>query len=169
MLGQPRVGREAGAMTIPLRLICALACASHAAAASALQCNVHAPPVNFGQYDTLNALAPAPVFIRVRCHGRGRASVSAALSTGSGSYATRTMHNRKGETLDYNLYVDTAHTQVAGDGSFGSAKLGPALIDLSGKNRVQTVSFPLYPYLPARQNVGAGRYTDTPIVVTLDY
>ena len=156
-------------MTHTLRLACALACLLPAGAARAVQCSVSAPAVNFGAYDTVNALTPAPVTLRLRCRGRGRFSVSATLSAGSGSYAMRTLRSSGGGVLDYNLYTDAAHTQVAGDGSPGSVQLGPTQVSLSSRHRSQTVSYALYPYLPGSQNVVPGSYADTPIVVTVSY
>lgn len=123
-----------------------------------------APTVAFGGYDVY-AAAPtdAAGTITLRC--LVSLSVTVDLSAGnSSSYATRQLKPALPATtpLAYNLYLDAARTQIWGNGTNGTAHLGPALVVLS------VWSIPIYGRIPAKQDVAAGSYTDT-ITVTLNY
>ncbi|MGA8892119.1 MAG: spore coat U domain-containing protein [Anaeromyxobacteraceae bacterium] len=110
----------------------------------------------FGTYDVLSTLPlDAAGAISYRCTPP-RPQV--LLSTGSsGTFAARTL--RSGDsTLQYNLYLDSARTQVWGDGSGGSETAAP-----NPGNVTRTI--PIFGRIPARQDAAAGAHFDT-IVVT---
>lgn len=86
-----------------------------------------------------------------------------SLSRGdSSSFVPRRMTNGGG-TLEYNLFLDAARTQVWGDGTSGTSQYGPVKPP-EGDNSTLTV----YGRIPASQNVWVGAYTDA-IVVTISY
>lgn len=110
----------------------------------------------FGTYDVL-ATAPldAAGSISYRCTPP-RPQV--LLSTGSsGTFTSRTLRNG-GSTLRYNLYLDSARSQVWGDGRAGTGTAHP-----NPGNVTRTI--PIFGRIPARQDAAAGAHFDT-IVVT---
>jgi spore coat protein U-like protein len=134
-------------------------------------CTATAVTLDFGVYVPTSALATDGVgAVRVRCSliGTGAlpvlVSYDLGLSAGrSGSTAQREMRG-SGHRLDYNLYSDSARSQVWGEAgtadqvtvSYGTALFG---------TWVQT---DIYGRITARQNVKAASYTDT-ITVTVSY
>ena len=125
-------------------------------------CSVAPTPVAFGVYSSFNA-APTDTAgtLRVNCD---TATVSYTLLLnpgGAGSYAPRRLAGGA-YTLAYNLYADALRTIVWGDGSGGTATVSGTLA-LPG-----AIDHTVYGRMPARQNVGAGAYTDT-ITVTLNF
>lgn len=130
-------------------------------------CSATTSDVNFGAYDP-NGPAPTDTSgtITVNCTGVLAlfGSVEAAASPGSsGNTAQRTMR-QGGDSLAYNLYVDSARTVVFGDGNSGTATLVAPLNGLLIFNQ----SLPFYARLPARQWTRAGTYSDN-IVITITY
>ncbi|HHX8598191.1 TPA: Csu type fimbrial protein [Legionella pneumophila] len=91
-------------------------------------------------------------------------TVSISLSTGnSGSYSSRYMV-QSSQHLNYNLYLDSANTQIWGNGSGGSVVYGP-----NSPANNQTITVIVYGTIPISQSVAAGTsYTDT-ITATLHY
>ena len=138
--------------------------------ASAYTCSVAADPLGFGFYQPFDA-APADSAgeVRVSCSLLGLVSLlvsyEISLGTGiSGTYETRTLQGPE-DSLGYNLYRDSARTQVWGDGTGGTYTVQDGytlgLLDV-------TLPYPVYGRLFAGQNVSAGLYADT-IVVTVDF
>ncbi len=64
------------------------------------------------------------------------------------------------DTVHYNLYLDTAHTTIWGDGTKGTNVYSDPSTPV---NKPVTVT--IYGRIPARQNVRAGTYTDTVRVI----
>jgi spore coat protein U-like protein len=123
-------------------------------AARAATCQVSATAVRFGNYNPLNVL-PRNITSRIVVTCRGRGTFNVALSTGrSGSYNPRYMlSGATVDQLDYNLYVDAAHTSIWGDGTGGTVTVSRPF-----NNNRQRLS--VHAQIPAQQNVTAGTYTD---------
>jgi spore coat protein U-like protein len=141
------------------------ALASPAAWAAIGSCTVSATSVAFGIYTPLQAAPLASTgTISIACTGvTGRTGITIDLSTGaSGNYATRTL-KAGAFTLNYNLYLDAANTQIWGDGSGGSLQ-GTATI----RRRRPNATLTAYGAVAAAQDPAAGSYTDT-ITVTVNY
>lgn len=121
--------------------------------------------VAFGGYDVFDA---APVdtsgTVTYTCSGAISTDVVAIeLSQGgAGSFFPRALANGA-YSLEYNLFLDAARTEVWGDGTNGSSRY-----TLTGTANNATVSVTVYGRIPALQNVAVGNYSDT-ITVTLQY
>lgn len=117
-------------------------------------CSLSTNGVNFGSYD---------VFSYVNSDGAGSVSVSCdaaasyliTLSSGNGSYASRWMASGAHQ-LAYNLYRDASRSTIWGDGTGDSA-----VVSGSGTGATHTV----YGRIPSRQNVYAGSYSDSIVVI----
>lgn len=139
-----------------------------ACAAQAASCDIRA---NDLQFDAYNSLRPAAVdsvsTILVQCETALAAEMVAySISVGSGqsgSFSPRTMIG-PGETLEYNLYVDSMRTTIWGDGSGGSVTVGGEL-NLPGQNSSERI---IYGRIPPLQSVPPGLYVDS-IVISLDF
>jgi len=127
-------------------------------------CTVSAVPVQFGQY---NIIDPFPVDAVGRVSIGCDAGTAYTVKLGPGENSTGGFHPRKlrsdtfGEVLNYNLYRDSTHAEVWGDGidgTFFQSGLG------TGGIRMLTVYGRLY----ERQNVGTGLFRDS-IVVTVEW
>jgi len=149
-----------------LLLIALGALAAPAARAQAFFCSAGATGVAFGTY---TPLTPVPLAstgtITVQCFVFfAPATVTVDLSAGaSGSFVTRTLTSGT-DTLNYNLYLNAAHTQVWGDGSGGSListlTLNPGF--------PSTATATVYGAVNALQDPAPGSYADT-ITVTVNY
>jgi spore coat protein U-like protein len=136
-----------------------LASAAHAANCSWDQVP---PNINFGTYSG-GALAATSDF-QFTCTP-SVATATLKLSRGSApSYTPRQMPHTTAPaaTLDYNLYRDSAHTIIWGDGTGGTQYL---TFNPAPGNRQFTGT--IFGNLPAGSNVPTGTYTDT-IAATLD-
>jgi spore coat protein U-like protein len=127
-------------------------------------CNVTGGEVAFGAYDPRPSLShDATGSLDIQCSSSFHATLSA--SHGSGSRASysggRRMTRAGGGTLAYNLYADSARTQVLGDGTGGSVTLS-----ISGRN---SSTQPIWARILKNQpDALSGSYTDT-VVVTVSY
>jgi spore coat protein U-like protein len=159
-------------LIVPMALLGAMVLApqpAHAACnpLSACSCTVTATGVSFGSYDPLSQVDNGSTgAIRVVCTlilALG-GSFTIDLSTGaSGSYTQRSL--KKGaSTLAYNLFSDSAYSQIWGNGTGGSTQVSQTFTSLLIVDRTLTV----YGRIPAGQNVAAGAYADT-IIVTVTY
>jgi spore coat protein U-like protein len=143
----------------------------NAQAAVAFTCTVSATGVAFGTYNPLNPAGDSAVGSwTVICNAIGSGSATVAgtltLSTGSsGNYATRTMLSGT-NTLKYNIYLTSGHTQVIGDGSAGT--FAPSDSGTVTAGQVYQVTGSMYGFMPALQDIPAGNYTDS-IIVTVTY
>ncbi|HXY97172.1 MAG TPA: spore coat U domain-containing protein [Steroidobacteraceae bacterium] len=163
---RPGLLRGARGLYACLMLIALGALASPLAHAQAFFCSAGTTGVAFGTY---TPLTPTPLAstgsVTVQCFVfGGTATVTVDLSAGaSGNYTTRTLTSGT-YTLNYNLYLDAAHTQVWGNGSGGS------LIDTLTLNPgfPTTVTATIYGAVNALQDPAPGSYADT-ITVTVNY
>lgn len=131
-------------------------------------CSISADPLDFASYNPLNSTnIDAVGNVSVTCGGLLAGltiSYEVTLSTGTSSDAlNRTMSNG-GDTLDYNLYTDSNHASVWGDGTGGTATITNSyLLSLLSS---RTDDHPVYGRVPSGQNVHVGTYTDA-IVATV--
>jgi spore coat protein U-like protein len=150
----------------PLMAVCAL---SLSPLAHAVSCSVSAGNVAFGTYDPL---AASPLTstgtVTATCNGISLFGVpiTVALNKGLwGTFATRVMKTGA-NTLNYNLYSDSAHTHIWGDGTSGTVTVGLTVnIPFLGSG---SASATVYGQVPVSQDVAPGTYTDT-ITVTITY
>ena len=126
---------------------------------AATTCTVSATTVAFGtvQFTTVNSTGT----VTINCNAND-ASIAVALSTGgNGSYSPRKMSSGTNK-LQYNLYKDSAHTQIWGNGTSGTVtNTGSAVASVALK-------FTVYGQVPAQALPAPGSYTDS-ITVTLTY
>ena len=122
--------------------------------------NLSANNISFGTYDPLSGSdSTSTGSISVQC--TKDAAYALSLSTGSSSsYTNRTMSNGT-DTINYNLYNDSGHTTVWGDGTNSTSTV-------SGTATGGTDSSTVYAKATAGQSVSAGSYSDT-ITVTITY
>ncbi|ABI56131.1 spore coat U domain-containing protein [Alkalilimnicola ehrlichii MLHE-1] len=144
--------------------------AAGSGSAQAYTCSISADPLAFGQYDPITgAQVDGASEVSVSCSLLGLVSLlvsyEISLDPGTGgSYHPRALSSAT-DTLDYNLYVDTARTEIWGDGTDDTATVTD-----SYTLGVLTVTryYPVYGRVFADQNVAAGVYDDT-ITATVEF
>ncbi|KAB0633533.1 Csu type fimbrial protein [Burkholderia latens] len=132
---------------------------------AATTCTMNAPSsMVFGTYDTINA-ATSAVTISVNCSGSGNATPTVTASAGGGTFANRLM-TRTGDTrtLGYNLYLDSAHTSIWGDGTSGTSAISWGKITGAG-----AFSATVYGLIRGGQNAVPGSYADHNITILFNY
>jgi spore coat protein U-like protein len=171
-----RRGRRALAVAWTV-LIAALACLAlfvprraHAAA----DCSVTVTGVAFGVYDpTITTPDDSTGTVTVTCNytggGADNITYAVAFSRGNGtSYSQRKMLAGT-QSLNYNLYGDSARSIVLGDGTGGTSILsGSFTVGPGVGNGTRTSTHTVYGRVPASQPVDPGSYSD-PIVATLTF
>jgi spore coat protein U-like protein len=127
-------------------------------------CSIAVTPLNFGAY---NVFAVVPLrstgTFSISCNEAPPPNVTLSIgpSAATGIFNPRQMRQSGGsDALVYNLFTDSAMTQVWGDGITG----GNVLQQKVTKNK--TWNAIVYGNLPAQQNVSAGIYSDS-LVVTI--
>ncbi len=150
-------------------LVLLLLLAPMQSAFAAIACTVATTPVAFGVYDptsgvdkTSNGAVTVTCLIVVGVSGSVAYNVN--IAPGNGSYASRAL-KAGALTLNYNLYTDAGLSQVWGDGTGSTGRIGDSYsIPLVGS----IVSYNVYGKIPARQNPGMGSFTDS-LIVTVNY
>lgn len=128
-------------------------------------CSVTGDNINFGTYDPTSSTAlNGTGNVNVHCTGLALLlTYRVYLSTGgSGNYSTREMAKDATYTLDYNLYTDSARTEIWGDATQYYNGDSVLLSLLTPYDQDYTV----YGEVDALQNRPPGTYTDT-ITATL--
>tara|TARA_B100000989_G_scaffold298840_1_gene290387 strand:+ start:57476 stop:57916 length:441 start_codon:yes stop_codon:yes gene_type:complete len=133
-------------------------------------CSVSTTATNFGIYNPIAIVsAQSNGIVTVTCSAlvvSALVAYTVDLSTGSsGTYAQRTLQS--GPTnLNYNLYTNSSHTLVWGDGTAGTNRIsdGYTIDILAPIVRDYTV----YGLIPAQQAVGTGTYQDS-IMATVTF
>lgn len=136
---------------------------------AATLCTTTALSLGFGGY---NPFSTAPLDstgeVSVSCTGEvisALVNYTIRLSAGSsGGFTTRYMVQGANH-LNYNLYTNSSHSIVWGDGASGTSSVTDSY---SLGLLTITRNYPVYGRVPAQQNVMPGLYADT-IVVTVDY
>jgi spore coat protein U-like protein len=130
--------------------------------ARAVSCTVSATGVAFGVWSP--SVMTATGTVTLTFNGVGNVNATIALSPGfSGTYSARTMKNGA-YPLTYNLYKDSAHTQIWGDGTGGSTTVTASGFVLFQATATATV----YGQIPLQAAPAPGGYTDS-ITVTVSY
>jgi spore coat protein U-like protein len=140
-----------------LVLLGGLAGASHVEAAA---CTVSSTGVSFGTYDVFSGSSlDSTGTISFSCDKKQ--DVEIWLSTGgSGTFSPRRMSGP--DSLDYNLYLDAARTNIWGDDTFGS------VYTQNNVPKNTSINVTVYGRIPAGQDVSAGSYTDT-VTLTINW
>jgi spore coat protein U-like protein len=164
-------------LALPWLLAAIGATAAHAAPPA---CTMSTSGLAFGNYDPTSASAVAANgSISFMCTYTGTGfTATLTISPGkSGSYTNRTL-TFGAQSLNYNIYVNAADTEIFGGGT-GSGVTGTYYYYLcypgggvvcsggGGQSGTQYVA-PMYGLLPGGQDVSAGTYSDT-IIATLTY
>jgi spore coat protein U-like protein len=122
-------------------------------------CTVSTSGLNFGTYDVFSTVNDdITATITVNCTKNRSYSIS--LSSGSGTFGSRTLTGTVG-SLTYNLFLDSTHLTIWGDGSSGTGTF-------SGVGTGANIGTPVYGRIPAKQNVHVGSYSDL-ITVTVTF
>ncbi len=126
-----------------------------------------ASALGFGNYDVnLGSAVNGTSTINVNCTKGDAYTIALDYGAHGGTAANRIMQDTGTDTLNYNLYTDSAHTLVwnsscgAGNNCDGGTGAGPGV----GNQQTYTV----YGQIPAGQNVPAGNYSDS-ITVTVTF
>jgi spore coat protein U-like protein len=127
---------------------------------AAVACEVSTSGTPFGSFDVIsNEPRDTLASITISCTGKlgESAHYTIALSPGTNPSAARAMRSGANQ-LRYNLYSDSAHRQIWGDGTSGSSTVsGTLTISASPTTRAFTV----YGRIPNGQQVAqAGDYMD---------
>ena len=160
----PAVSRRS---TLARGLFAALA-ALAAVPAMAVTCSVSVPGLAFGAYDVFAAGAlQSTTTVSVTCtrqSGDGTSitvNYTLALSTGaSGSYAQRRMTSGA-NTLNYNVYTNSARTLIWGNGGGGSNLVAGSMTLVRTTHPTQTDQYTVYGSVTALQDVATGAYADS--------
>lgn len=136
-----------------------------AADAYAAVCNLGVTPLNFGSYNIFsNAPNEAEGFVTVNCDTPDiplTVSLDAGVHSG-GVFNPRKMKQTTGTaTLNYNLYLNAAATQIWGDGTSGTSTWTGTL----GGAASGTIT--IHGRMPANQNAFVGFYSDAVIITVL--
>jgi spore coat protein U-like protein len=119
-------------------------------------CTISTVSVNFGNYNVFNATAlDSTGRVTYRCNSTAF-NITIHLSKGASStFNPRTM-TKGAEVLGYNLYRNSARTNIWGDGTSGTAFYTRA--DPPNNSNVNVT---VYGRVPAGQDVSAGTFSDT--------
>ncbi len=137
-----------------------------AASAFFLSCNVSATDVRFGSYTTDRLRTTGAVTVSCRGTGTNNPYVIALGKGSSPVYSDRTLRMGR-QSLSYNLYTDSAHTRVWGDGGGGTETVTRLMTfrhDLLGPISQTTTVFA---QLPAQGLPRPGRYVDAIVVLVI--
>ena len=133
-------------------------------AEAALSCTISINSgVAFGAYGVFSSSpTQATGSLTVNCSGSGPITVT--LSRGSSStFSPRTLVSG-GNHLNYNLYVDGAHSTIWGDGTGGTSTVTGTMATPSP----QSLSATIYGQITPQQDLPAGSYGDT-VVATVNF
>ena len=126
-------------------------------------CLVSATTLNFGTYNPASATAlTGTSTISVYCTSGSPYTTALNVGSGGGTFATRTLLNGS-NTLDFNLYRDSAYTQVWGDGSGSTYTVAG-----TGSGLLTANTITVYGQIPISQDKPVGAYTSL-ITVTVSY
>ncbi len=121
-------------------------------------CSVTTTPVSFGTYLGANNVSSTGT-VATHCSGLPAVTiVQVRMDAGQnavGSFTARKMQSASGHRLNYNLYIDAAHTKIWGDGT-------PGTFIQQGFNLT------IYGLLPGGQTAVPGTYNDT-VLVTITW
>jgi len=158
---------------LPPQALLALLLVAPAVQAAVSSCTVSATGPVFGTYTPMQgaALTSTGTVTTVCVVTSHSNTITIGLSPGySGNFGTREMTTLVGGTtytLNYNLYLNVAGTQIWGDGS-GPSMLDTVTLTRHGNQNTITTNSTVYGQIPALQDPVPGAYTDT-ITVTVTF
>lgn len=121
-----------------------------------VNCRLNVPPLAFGTYDPLavNAVQPADAsaVVSVTCTRNTSAALSFDFGLHAASAGDRAMKGPGPEPLQYQIYRDSARSQVWGSG-------GEAM-QLLSKGITQPQQFTVFGRIPPQQEIEPGAYSD---------
>jgi spore coat protein U-like protein len=128
------------------------------------QCSVTASGVNFGTYsmfDSSDKDSTGTVTVSCTVLLALFMTINTELSVGnSGSYSTRQLRSGA-QSLNYNLYTDTARQVIWGNGSGGTSRqTHSALLSIG----TTVIPYTVYGRIPRFQSSPSGTYTDSIVV-----
>jgi spore coat protein U-like protein len=127
-------------------------------------CTISTTPVSFGSYNVFNSSAlPSTGTIRFRCTDLWWSNLTVYLSKGSAPNNNPRQMVKGADRINYNLYLDAAHTQVWGDPnpySYGAF--------YGWWNSNPDVTLTVYGLIPALQDVTTGSYSDS-VTATVNF
>jgi len=150
------------------RSIIALLLAGVAAQAANAVCTVSTSGVAFGAYNPLpGQTANTNGTIAVTCTGKAgdTAAYTVTITAGLGSFSERKML-AGGDWLTYNLYKDSACTQVWGDGSGGTSIVGDSVVLTSSS---LTTNYVVYSRIAGGQRTAKANVYSDSLLVTVTY
>ena len=126
-------------------------------------CLVSATTLNFGTYNPASGAAlTGTSTISVNCTSGSPYTTALNVGSGGGTFATRTLLNGS-DTLNFNLYRDSAYSQVWGDGSGSTYTVAG-----TGSGLLTANTITVYGQIPISQDKPVGAYTSL-ITVTVSY
>jgi len=155
-------------------VLAAVVLALAATDAHAVNCGAATTSVAFGSYDVFSAAnVDSTGTILVNCakdasdpNGNVSVSYEVKLGPGSSSNLTQRAMQSGSNTLNYNLYVNTARTQLWGNGVDASSVSDTFTLTNGNptRNRLHTV----FGRIPPLQDAAVGSYNDN-VLVTVQY
>jgi len=132
--------------------------------AHALSCSVSMPPIVFGNVDVVTGAAVSTTStITVNCNGLGNSGARVCISIGAGSASdstSRLLAGTGGATARYDLYMDSAHTQLWGSWQTGYDG-GGVQVDVTSHGHA-TLNVPIYAnFFASQQSAVADSYLST--------
>lgn len=117
-------------------------------------CVISANALNFGTQGVLSANVDQTTSLSVTCSTSAPYNVGLDAGTTTGStVAARLLAGSGGTTVDFQLYSDSAHTQVWGN------TIGTNTVTGTGTGAAQTLT--VYGRVPSQTTPAAGTYTST--------
>ena len=136
-------------------------------------CSVSTTGITFGVYDPASATDKTnnSGTVTITCSTTSRPTGTTAtitLSKGNGTFAQRVMKSGT-NTLNYNVYTDSAYSVIWGDAGMGSGTSNNSWAGTFDNFSTVSTPFTLYGKIPALQyNVVPGSYSDS-LTVTVTY
>jgi len=132
--------------------------------AHAMSCSVSMPPIVFGNVNVVAGAAVSTTSTAtVNCNGLGSTGARICISIGAGSTSdstSRLLIGPSGATVRYDLYTDSAHTQLWGSWQTGYDG-GGVQVDMTGHGK-STLKVPIYAKLfGSQQGAIPGSYLST--------
>jgi spore coat protein U-like protein len=134
-----------------------------ATAKAVATCSLSATTIAFGSFSGSQSTITGQ--ITIHCDGTGTINYNLLLSAGAGTYPSRIMNNGANR-ISYNLYTDSAFTQIWGDGT-GGTTFKSGQVNLQGPTISVDILVPVFAKIPTQALPAGGSYLDS-IVATLD-
>lgn len=122
-------------------------------------CTISAESLTFDGSNGVEADVSATADVTVDCTSQGAVAVAFSAG-GSGDINQREMSDGAGNTINYNIWAESGHTTLLGDGTTGTTLGGTS----TGAADIYTV----YGLVPAQGAKPVGNYTDS-LTLTLTY